>query len=96
MDKNKDLFLDFLEAHERASKSEDMLTKAGLCTIDFLDNYYGMMRTLQKMIFNDGQIEVLDWYLYDNTDKKIFNKDGSLYKELDTPAALWDYLQELC
>ena len=98
---SKEMFRKVIEAIQKDRDENEKLTTA-------LDKYllnghavvkssasYEMLLDLIKELFNDKeQYSMLEWWLYDNVDKYIYDEHHNVIADLTTVDALYDYLVE--
>ncbi len=51
-----------------------------------------LVALLEKCMQDKG--EVISWWIWEDTDKRVWDKDGNVIANLDTIEALYNYLKE--
>ena len=97
---------DFVQYINAYKKTEEAISS--LCDIIFADIYESDIGTthnyflgLLSKLLNDNKncekLDILSWWVYDcnfGEEAILYNEDGSVYKELKTPEALFDYFSD--
>lgn len=91
--RGKDLFLRYIELHEKAESARRMVGDAYIDLTNFLDDYYGMIKCMMCLAFNSAQVETIEWWLYESVEKVISWPEEGREWRLDNAEQLWDYLQ---
>lgn len=93
MTERKAQFLKYISTVKALHEREKALYELGFDAINFSNDYYVAMRALLGMAFTEAQIEIIEWWLYEDVDKVITWPSEGRSVRLDTAEQLLDYLE---
>lgn len=93
--RRKELFLRFIDLKQKAHEKERSLCTLGLDPYAFNEEYCGAIVALLYLAFTAAQVETIEWWLYEDVEKVIYEKKPSTARYVvKTAEQLWDYLYE--
>ena len=92
---SKEEFIEIVYSLKEQSDKHKELYKFGIDLINYESNYEKCFSVLKKIVFNEKQLDLIDWWLYEDVEKVLFNKDETVFKNLSTASDLYDYIVEL-
>ena len=66
----------------------------GYATVRDSATFNVLLELLKEEFKDDGQYSTIEWWLFDKVDKKIYNEDNTVRRDLRTVESLYDYLVE--
>jgi hypothetical protein len=96
------LFLEVIRMLQELNDRSEVLAEMGLDLTEYENAYYDLIQNLLRMSFNDAQIELINYYVYQLPDQEDF--EGTLEltkgkktvkKPFNTPEDLWEVLKEV-
>jgi hypothetical protein len=72
----KEKLIEILNLLKEMNKKGNQVYKLGIDIIDFLDGYYVIINNFFNCIFVTEGYEFIDWWLYENVKKIIYEKNG--------------------
>lgn len=62
---------------------------------DFMDSIFNLMDMPIRLLYNEKCADIFFWYLYEDVDHTIYDKEGNILVELNSDGALYDYLETI-
>lgn len=62
---------------------------------DFMDSIFNLMDMPIRLLYNEECVDTFFWYLYEDVDHNIYDKEGNILVELNSDDALYDYLETI-
>lgn len=101
-DMEKLLFVEIIKILQELDERSEVLSSLGLDLTEYENMYYDLIQNLLKLHFSDGQIEIINYFVYqlplqESFEGRLEIKKGRKTVEYDfrTPEDLWAVLQQL-
>ena len=101
-DMEKLLFVEIIKILQELDERSEVLGSLGLDLTEYDNMYYDLIQNLLKLHFTDGQIEIINYFVYqlplqESFEGRLELKKGRKTVEYDfrTPEDLWTVLQQL-
>lgn len=85
-------YLQLLKNNDKIIMETYNLTNGNLDLNNFEEMLAKPYRIIEKLFFTEEELDIINWYLYEDVDKIIYNTDGTIFKKIDSDDDLWDYL----
>lgn len=101
-DMEKLLFVEIIKILQELDERSEVLSSLGLDLTEYEGMYYDLIQNLLKLHFTDGQIEIINYFVYqlplqDSFEGRLELKKGRKTVEYDfrTPEDLWVVIQQI-
>lgn len=80
---------------QKTSERDQGIYKLGIDLINFTDDYHSIINLLLKTYYSEEGEDIISWWLYENVEKKIYNKKGKVIDDLTSIESLWKYVEKI-
>lgn len=101
-DMEKLLFVEIIKILQELDERSEVLGSLGLDLTEYDNMYYDLIQNLLKLHFTDGQIEIINYFVYqlplqESFEGRLELKKGRKTVEYDfrTPEDLWTVIQQI-
>ena len=96
MNISKEKFLELISNIQKVNKRNHELYLLKIDLIEFTDLYENNINLLMCIIFNEIQLDMINWWLYENVEKFIYKSENKeVLHDLTKIEDLYDYLLTL-
>ena len=80
---------------KKDSERSDKLYKLGMDVINFNDELHGVINLLFKAHYSEEGEDMISWWLWEDTDKFLFDGEGNQTHDLTKIEDIWKYVEEI-
>lgn len=80
---------------QTTSERDQEIYKLGVDLINFTDDYHSIIAVLLKTYYSEEGEDIISWWLYEDVEKKIYNKKGEVIEDLTSIESLWEYVEKI-
>lgn len=80
---------------QTTSERDQEIYKLGVDLINFTDDYHSIIDVLLKTYYSEEGEDIISWWLYEDVEKKIYNKKGEVIEDLTSIESLWEYVEKI-
>jgi len=88
-------FTEFLNKLQKVNKRTSDLYNLNVDLIDFTDDFNNIISLMLEEIFNELQVDIIEWWLYEDVEKHLFNEEGKMTDDLTKIEDLYNYILTL-
>lgn len=88
-------FKEFVFLLKKSSERNDKFYKLGLDIVNLQDELHRIITILLKSHYSEEGEEMISWWLWENTDKFLYNNTGEKINDLTEVEAIWKYVEEI-
>ena len=88
-------FTEFLNKLQKVNKRTSDLYNLNVDLIDFTDGFNNIISLMLEEIFNELQVDIIEWWLYEDVEKHLFNEEGKMTDDLTKIEDLYNYILTL-
>ena len=88
-------FTEFINKLQKVNKRTSDLYNLNVDLIDFTDDFNNIISLMLEEIFNELQVDIIEWWLYEDVEKHLFNEEGKMTDDLTKIEDLYNYILTL-
>jgi len=88
-------FTEFINKLQKVNKRTSDLYNLNVDLIDFTDGFNNIISLMLEEIFNELQVDIIEWWLYEDVEKHLFNEEGKMTDDLTKIEDLYNYILTL-
>lgn len=80
---------------KKNSERDDKFYKLGIDIINLQDELHGVINILLKSHYSEEGEDMISWWLWESTEKFLYNEAGEKTNDLTEVEAIWKYVEEI-
>jgi hypothetical protein len=85
-------FTKFINKIKKVGARTSDLYDLNVDLINFTDDFYNVITLLLEEIYNESQIDILEWWLYEDVEKHVLDEKGKMTNDLTKIEDLFNYI----